>query len=536
MRPEAYPHPVVGPIRLLQTHISWVLLTGDIAYKVKKPVDFGFVNFSSLERRRQCCHEEVRLNCRLSPGLYQGVVAIGGSPEQPRLAADLEAEPGPGPQRDPAESPRPASLEYAVRMAEFPQDALLPAALARGAVGPEQIDALAERLARFHAEAAQAAPDGPYGTPEAVLEPVQANITSLLQHGDPALAPRLLQLQGWISSSFGQLRQRFSERLARGQVREGHGDLHLGNMLLRQGRIEVFDCLEFSAALRWIDPISDLAFLVMDLQERGEQALAFRLLNGWLDQSGDYAGLQLWPWYGSYRALVRAKVAALAGESERVERYLQLAERLSQPRPAGLVLCHGVSGSGKSHGSGLLLERLGAIRLRSDVERKRLFGQWGVQRQGHPQPDGSACRNGELYTAEVTAELFEQRLPQLVAPLLAAGFRVIVDATFLRRSHRQAMAAVAQAAAVPLVILSFSVPAELAERRLRQRQRQGRDPSDADPGVLHSQWRQAEPLDAEEQRLVLVVPPMSWAGEAGDASEAIARLAANLESRLLQGT
>lgn len=531
MRPEAYPHPV-GPIRLLQTHISWVLLTGDTAYKLKKPVDFGFVNFSSLERRRQCCHEEVRLNRRLSPGIYQGVVAIGGSLEQPRLAAGVEAEPGPGPQKDAAGPPGPGGLEYAVRMAEFPQDALLPAALARGAVGPEQIDALAERLARFHAEAAQAEPEGPYGTPEAVLEPVQANITSLLQHGDPALAPRLLQLQGWIGSSFDQLRQRFAERLARGQVRESHGDLHLGNMLLQRGRIEVFDCLEFSPALRWIDPISDLAFLVMDLQERGEQALAYRLLNGWLDQSGDYGALDLWSWYASYRALVRAKVAALAGESGRVERYLQVAELLTQPGPAGLMLCHGVSGSGKSHGSGLLLERLGAIRLRSDVERKRLFGRWGIQGQGQPLADGSPCRSGELYTPGVTAELFEQRLPQLAQGLLAAGFRVIVDATFLRRSHRQAMAAVAQAARVPLVILCFSVPAEVAEGRLQHRQRLGHDPSDADIGVLRAQWRQAEPLDAAEQRLTLVVPPLPWAGEA---DEAITALAASLESRLLQG-
>ncbi|MBE9172934.1 AAA family ATPase [Cyanobium sp. LEGE 06143] len=528
MRPEAYPHRV-GPIRLLQTHISWVLLTGDIAYKVKKPVDFGFVNFSTLELRRQLCHEEVRLNRRLSPGIYQGVVAIGGSPERPRLAAGLEAEPSPGPQSHPAESAGPASLEYAVRMAEFPQEALLPAALGRGAVGPEQIDSLAERLARFHAEAAQADPGGPYGTPEAVLEPVQANITSLLEHGDPALAARLLRLRSWIDSSFGTLQQPFAQRLATGRIREGHGDLHLGNMLLRQGRIEVFDCLEFSPALRWIDPISDLAFLVMDLQEHGEQALAYRLLNGWLDQSGDYGGLQLWSWYASYRALVRAKVAALAGQSEPVERYLQLAERLCQPPAAALLLCHGVSGSGKSHSSGLLLGRLGAIRLRSDVERKRLFGQWGVQRQGHPQPDGSASRSGELYSAEVSAELFEQRLPQLAALLLAAGFRVIVDATFLRRSHRQAMAAVAGAAGVPLVILSFPVAAELAEQRLRQRQRLGRDPSDADLDVLRSQWRQAEPLDAEERLLTL-------AAETGDGSEAIADLAARLESRLGQGS
>jgi aminoglycoside phosphotransferase family enzyme/predicted kinase len=491
-RPEAYPHPV-EEIRLLQTHISWILLTGSVAYKIKKPVDYGFVNFTSLERRRRCCHEEVRLNRRLTPALYQGVVAICGSPERPRIEA-TPLTPNP----DPAAA-APAGIEFAVRMAQFPQEALLPAALARGAVTRGHLDDLAERLARFHAQAATASREGPYGTPAAVREPVEANIASLLTHADPSLAPRLRALEAWIAATFARLEGRFAQRLAAGRVRECHGDLHLGNMLLLQGRIEVFDCLEFNAGLRWIDVISDMAFLVMDLQQRDWGAQAWRLLNHWLEHSGDHDGLELWAWYLSYRALVRAKVAALGGDGMAVERYLALAERPGPPSPAALVLCHGVSGSGKSHHSAELLEHLGAIRLRSDVERKRLFGLWG-------QGDGEG-RQGDPYAPAVGEELFSRRLPELARPLLQAGFRVIIDATFLRRDDRRTMARLAEETGVPLLILAFTAPRSLIEERVLERQRRGHDPSDADLEVLAAQWDLLEPLSDGEAAQAIRVDP-----------------------------
>ncbi|MGC5198212.1 AAA family ATPase, partial [Aphanothece microscopica] len=491
-QPQAYPHPV-GEIRLLQTHISWILLTGTVAYKIKKPVDFGFVNFSNLERRRRCCHEEVRLNRRLTPWLYQGVVAIVGSPERPRLQATPRAE-----DSEPGEDEAPI-LEYAVRMGQFPQEALLPAALARGAVTRRHLDGLAERLARFHAAAATARPDGAFGTPAAVRQPVLANVTSLLAHADPGLEHRLRRLQDWIAGSYGRLESRFAQRLASGRVRECHGDLHLGNMLLLQDRIEVFDCLEFNAALRWIDVISDMAFLVMDLQERHCAPQGWRLLNQWLEHSGDYAGLELWAWYLSYRALVRAKVAALGGDGAAVERYLALGESPGPPQPQALVLCHGVSGSGKSHHSAGLIEELGAIRLRSDVERKRLFGLWG---QGDGEP-----RRGDPYAAAVGEELFERLLPELARPLLAAGFCVIVDATFLRLRDRQTMAGLAAQAGVPLLILAFTAPRPLIEGRILQRQQSGGDPSDADLAVLAAQWERLEPLTPAERAAAIEVEP-----------------------------
>lgn len=520
LQPKAYPHPVQPPIRCLQTHISWVLLTGEHAYKIRKPVNLGFLDFSSLEQRRRDCLEELRLNRRLSAELYEGVVAIGGSPQQPRIFPLTEADgiedTHQGSQGTSAAAkptlitPPTAALEYAVRMREFPQQDLLPAALQRGAIGTAEIEALADDLARFHAGAAIAPADGPYGTPEAVLQPVRANGACLEPLLAPALRPQLEQLRRWEHETHAQLRPRFSDRLAAGRVREGHGDLHLGNMLLRQGRIRVFDCLEFSPTLRWIDVISDMAFLVMDLEERGGAALANRLLNRWLEWSGDYGGLELWHWYVSYRAMVRAKVAALSGDRSTngaVAAYLGLAlHQQQQPQP-WLLLCHGLSGSGKSQRSTELAAALGAIRLRSDVERKRWFGRWG--------DPALACRSGDPYAPAVSEALFSGHLPQLAAGLLQAGFPVIVDATFLVLQHRQAMHAVAERLGVPLRILDLATPEPLLHQRLEQRWRGRRtdrdpcddDPSDADQAVLERQLVYREPLSPTEQRLTITATP-----------------------------
>jgi uncharacterized protein len=389
-------------------------------------------------------------------------------------------------------------------MRQFPQEALLPAALAREEVGGEQIEALADTLARFHASAAVAPAAGPYGTPAAVLEPVEANVACLRQRAAAELQARIERLAGWNRAAFAELEPLLVHRLEQGRVRECHGDLHLGNMLLRNGRIEVFDCLEFSPALRWIDVISDLAFLVMDLQQRGHPALGARLLNHWLDLSGDHGGLALWRWYQSYRALVRAKVAALSGDGSAdgpVAAYLDLAEASITPAPQAVLICHGLSGSGKSHHTGPLAAELGAIRLRSDVERKRMFGLWGI-------PAGPR-RQGDLYGRQVSEELFGQRLPELAAQVLAAGFAVIVDACFLRRGDRAAMAAVAGRAGVPLLILEFSAPEALLRERIEQRQRRGHDPSDADLTVLERQIGWDEPLDSDERQQAIAVGPQS---------------------------
>jgi uncharacterized protein len=517
-QPGPWPHPVQEPIGLVETHISWVLLTGPYAYKLHKPVNLGFLDFTGLEQRLHDCREELRLNRRLSHDLYLGLVAVVDSPAGLRVVEANE---------DPGSAPLPAGatpLEVGLRMHEFPQEALLPAALARGAIDGSQLDALALDLARFHRRAAVAPVDGAYGTPAAVLQPVRDNITAL-QPRLPAHAQTTLeQVRQWSERCFVEIRPLLEQRLAAGRVRECHGDLHLGNMLLLNGRIQVFDCLEFSPSLRWIDVISDMAFLVMDLEERGAPALGNRLLNAWLAETGDYEGLQLWRWYSSYRAMVRAKVAALSGDTSGALGYLSWAHQASQPGSPRLLLCHGLSGAGKSHLCRQLAGPLGAIWLRSDVERKRRFGQG---RQGEPtaSPRSTSARststrdtsardatsnpstNPNLYAASVSDALFLEQLPQLAEGLLAAGFSVIVDATFLRGAYRAAMAAVAERCAVPLVILDLQVPRPLLEQRISGRQRAGGDPSDADLAVLARQLQAQEPLTAAEQARSVAIGP-----------------------------
>jgi uncharacterized protein len=490
-RPEPWPHPVQEPIGLIETHISWVLLTGPFAYKLHKPVNLGFLNFTTLEQRLHNCREELRLNRRLSDDLYLGLVAVVEGPAGPRVL-EASAEPGTAPLAEGA-----TVLEVGLRMRQFPQEALLPGALARGAINVSQMDALAADLARFHRQAAVAAADGAYGTPTAVLQPVRDNITALEPRLPAAAQPQLEQVRLWSERCFAEIRPWLEQRLAAGRVRECHGDLHLGNLLLENGRIRVFDCLEFSPCLRWIDVISDMAFLVMDLEERGAPVLANRLLNSWLAETGDYDGLQLWRWYSCYRAMVRAKVAALSGDTPGAVDYLTWAQHYCLPAAPRLLLCHGLSGSGKSHLSRQLAGSLGAIWLRSDVERKRCFSQ----ARGAQSPTSSVTSTAtpDLYATSVSDALFLELLPQLAERLLTAGFSVIVDATFLRGAYRQAMAAVAQRRGVPCTILDLQVPRPLLEQRISARQRTGTDPSDADLAVLDQQLQCQEPLTAAEQ-------------------------------------
>ncbi|MEB3165367.1 MAG: AAA family ATPase [Cyanobacteriota bacterium] len=494
LRPEAYAHPVVS-IRLIETHLSWVLLTGSTAYKIKKPLNLGFVDFSTLELRHRACLEELRLNRRLAPALYRDVVPIHGPCEHARLYGD-------GP-----------VIEWAVRMQEFPEQALLSDALERGAVEPQAFALLAERLARFHAEAAVAPPGSSWGTVAQVGEPALANLTVLEACPAAAAAAAVPRLRRWSEQTLAQLAPLLERRRQAGRIRECHGDLHLGNMALLEGVITVFDALEFSPALRWIDVISDLAFLVMDLERRRRPELAARVLNRWLECSGDYAGMALWRWYVTYRALVRAKVTALrlaqqgadpasgsSGDRSALERdlrdYLQLAvERGVAPRSPTLVITHGLSGSGKTHLAADLCRRLGWIHLRSDLERKRCFGLPLDRPSPVPVPG--------LYDPATTRTLYEQTLPDAARAVLAAGWSLIVDATFLLREQRQCMAQVARQLGCRFVILSFPADPGQARVRIDQRRAAGDDPSDADASVLaHQQTIGQPPQLAEADRLL----------------------------------
>ena len=464
-----------------------MLLAGEYAYKLKKPVNFGFLDFSTLASRLHFCEEEIRLNRRLAPAIYLDVVPVTGSIRAPRFGGSGEP------------------IEYAVRMRRFRREDEFDRLAERGALREEHVDALAAQVAAFHERAAIAPADAPWGTPEAALAPCSANFAHLLALPLPERQKdRLERLRRWTLAEHERLRPLIAARLAGGRVRECHGDLHLANIVLVDGEPLVFDALEFNPALRWTDVMSELAFTSMDLEHRGHHEFAQRYLDDYLAASGDYGGLAMLPFYLVYRALVRAKVAALRAQQPEgaaggahamadafeIETHLSLAERFATPHPRCLLLTHGVSGSGKSFVARWLLQTGAWIRLRSDVERKRLAGLGALQ-------SSRAAAAVDLYSAQTTERTYA-RLLELASQVLDAGFPVIVDAAFLRADQRAAFAALARAKAVAWIVLALSAPERTLRERVAGRLALGRDPSEATVEVLELQLRSAQPPAAAE--------------------------------------
>lgn len=472
--PLCYPHPV-DRVELIETHISWVLLAGEYAYKIKKPVYLGFLDFSTLALRRHYCEQEVRLNRRTAPSVYLDVVPITGSPSAPVAGGEGEA------------------VEFAVRMRRFPQADRLDERARLGQLTAAHIDALAQCVADFHAGAPRAAGAGR----GAELELARDNLDALVAF-DAGAAPRaaLAALRDWTEREHRDVAGVLASRRREGFVRECHGDLHLGNIVLLRGAPAPFDCLEFNDDLRRVDVMSDVAFVVMDLHHHGLPRLAARFLDTYLARTGDYAGLAVLRFHAVYRALVRAKIAAIrasqpgSGDAARdeVAAQVRLATRLAARPRASLTVMHGLSGSGKTTVSQRLLEEQGAIRLRSDVERKRLHGH-----------DAAA-----LY-AESERHRVYGRLEALAGAILDAGYPVIVDAAFLARAERDRFRALARAGGCAFAIASCEAPEAVLRERLESREARGTDASDAGVAVLESQLATQQPLGGEELAVRAIV-------------------------------
>ena len=456
--------------QIVETHISWVLLVGDMAYKIKKPVRLPFVDYSSLEVRRHFCEEELRLNQRLASSLYLGVTHITGTLQAPVLD-------GTG-----------TVLEYAVRMRRFAPGALFSEQLVAGVLRFDAVDRLATLLGDFH----ECAPRANAASGFATVGRRRAGAMAAWDGTRPLASDKeQALLQAWLETEADELASLWLRRRADGHVRECHGDLHLANVVSLDGEVAAFDCIEFDPALRWIDMLDDAAFVVMDFAACGRNDCAFRFLNGWLDRTGDHGSLPALRFAVVYRALVRAQVEHLrSANSATARRYLQTALTWTRLGEARLFITHGLPGSGKTFASQNLLEQQGAIRLRSDVARKRLFGL--------DMLDNSRSKGLDLYGADATGRTYKQ-LFVTARIALRAGYPVILDAAFLRRAERTQAHTLARELGVPFSIVDCEAPLPVLQARLLARRG---DPSEADATVLERLRALAEPLTRDELAFV----------------------------------
>jgi aminoglycoside phosphotransferase family enzyme/predicted kinase len=476
-----------------------VLLAGDYAYKIKKPVDFGFLDFSTLDKRRHFCDEELRLNRRFAESLYVDVVPITRVGATARVGGDGKP------------------IEWAVRMRRFPSEMQLDRRLDAGKLEPSELRDFGATLAQVHAALPTAAADSRFGTADAVLGPVRENFLQIRASQFASVRADLVdQLEVWSTAKHAQIATAIERRRRDGFVRECHGDLHLSNLVRLDDGIHAFDCIEFNDALRWLDLISDAAFLVMDCCVRDRADLGYAFLDRYLEQSGDYAGGALLEFYLVYRSMVRAKVAALQAQRiddadllRRFDAHVDFARNRAFVRRAGIVLMCGVSGSGKSWIAERLVLRLPGVRIRSDVERKRLASL-------PPQARSDSGIDSGLYAAERSNALY-QYLLHCAEALVAGGERAIVDATFLTAARRASFIDAAARRGVACVIVYCVAPRDVLVERIERRNLERHDPSEATVEVLDAQLSNYEaPSDSEATVVTLDTSGAIDAGAVAD--------------------
>jgi uncharacterized protein len=482
--PAAYPEPV-EKVEVRQTHISVAFLAGAHVYKVKKPVELGFVDYGTLEKRRHYCEEEVRLNRRLAPDVYLGVVPVTNDWGTLRVEGEGEA------------------VEWAVKMKRLPEEALLHERLHRGEVGEALVEALARQIAAFHAGAESGGPIADCGRFETVARNTRENFQQAAsQVGTTLSRPVFERLQALTEAALQRHRERIERRAERGVPRDTHGDLRLEHVYVFPDRpspddLVIVDCIEFAARYRYADPVSDMAFLAMDLKIRGREDLARRLSASYFAASGDIDGQALVSFYIAYRAAVRGKVHGFkAAEAEVPEaqraaalirsqgHWLLALGELEEPekRPA-LVLVGGLPGTGKSTLGRTLAGRAGFTQIRSDVVRKELA-------DAAPRPDSSF--KAEIYTAEWTERTYAECLRRAEA-LLFEGRRVIIDASFREDAMRRRFLETARCWGIPGLLLICRADPEIVRERLANRRD---DASDADWSIhqaLAERWEEPGP-------------------------------------------
>lgn len=487
--PGFYPHRP-ETVELRQTHISFVFIAGAEVYKVKKPVRFTFLDFTRLEQRRHYCAEEVRLNRRLAPDVYLGVVGLKREKGEWGLTAEDD----------------PAAEEYAVRMRRLPDDRTLDRMLQRGAVPGEAIERLAALLVDFHRRAERSDEITANGAPAAIQRVLEDNYAgSAPFHGITIAAEDDERIQNFARSFLEKNGETFRRRMAEKRICDGHADLHADHIYLTEPPV-IVDCVEFSPTFRWCDVASDLAFLAMDLDHHGRADLRELLVTRYAELAADPGLARLVPFYACYRAYVRGKVDSLKsaeseiGEEERerarqsARRHFALALRYTWAYSPALAVVCGLSGSGKSHLAQALVDRTGFTLIGSDAVRKEIAGI-------EPTARLQGAAHARLYSPQMSERTYDELFARARREL-ASGRGVVLDATFQLRRGRDQARQVAAAAGVPFALVECVAADSLVRERLAERNRRGKDPSDADWSVYQRQQRNREPFAAEEGRMV----------------------------------
>jgi aminoglycoside phosphotransferase family enzyme/predicted kinase len=483
LRPEAFAHPV-RDVTLVETHISWVILTGEFAYKIKRPVQYAFVDLRDVERRAYFCHEEIRLGRRFAPDLYLDVCDVTAQGETARIGGEGTV------------------VEHAVRMRQFARDDELDRLLLAGRIEPEELGRFGRSLSRIHSRLPSPVDGQRLGRAEAAAQIMRANLAECIDAAKPCgVGEELAALREPLEERLALLEPLMARRFEQGRVRECHGDLHTGNVTRYSGKLVAFDSIEFEPAFRWIDVADEVSFLLVDLRRMGKPEHGRAFVDGYLGESGDYQACRLLSLYEAHRGLVRAKIAALkaGAKDDELERRPHIAElrafvgcaenALASRRPR-LVATTGLSGSGKTVLARRLAAALGAVHVRSDVERKRLAGLAELEASRSGLAEG-------VYGAEMTERVYE-RLMACAHDALSGGWSVVVDGTFLQRADRQKLAQLAERHGIAAELVRCSAPRDVLLERIARRAAEGGDASEADASVLGLQEARAESVTPDE--------------------------------------
>lgn len=486
---DLYPHPV-EVITTIETHISIVFLTGQYAYKLKKPVNFGFLDFSTLTQRKKFCQLELQLNKRTAPEIYLDVCPLYLNDDKISFSPSKEED---------------EPVEYLVKMNQFEPNFVLGRFLREHTLTTGQIEDLATQIANFHLQAQACPSDLIYGHPDDAVHPMLENFPSLMQtYDDPETSYRLRQLAQWTHFKQKQIYTLLEARKQEGFVKACHGDMHLDNITLIDNKPTLFDGIEFNDQFRWIDTINDLAFLLIDLDYRKQIGLRRQLLSLYMNQTSDYNALELLRFYQTYRAMVRAKITALRYHQldkhsyeakscwQMALDYIKQAEGYAYEVPeTKIILMQGVAGSGKSHYARELLNEIDGVIISSDIERKRLYGISPLHRVSEEEKT-------QLYSAEMNQKTYE-RLYDLTETISKAGYSVIVDATFLKYQHREVFMELAEKLNADYRVIYIEPDIDRIEQNIRLRTQSNDNPSDATIDIMHRHIEQLEPPTNHEE-------------------------------------